>query len=187
MVLRPVRRMCLAVLAAGMAALLPATAHAQTVARSFEELRGRVLLGETVNIIDREGQSTRGKLVHLTAQDLTVETDAGDHTLEARHVVQVRARRSDPVLNGALIGAATLVVPGAIAAAFDDSSCRHADGCAGAVAIWLAMGASIGVGVDALVKGDVTVMKIPSGRFRGIALAPVLDHRRRGVLCAVRF
>ncbi|HSL22969.1 MAG TPA: hypothetical protein VK886_15665 [Vicinamibacterales bacterium] len=187
MILRPLQGTPLTALVIAAAGLLPATAHAQPVARSFEELRGRLLLGETVNVIDREGQTTRGRLVQLTARDLIVETDTGDQTMEAREVVQVRARRSDSLLNGALIGAAALVVPGAITVAVDESGCRRADSCAGAVAIWLAMGASIGVGIDALVKGDVTVMKVPSGGSRAIALAPVLGQRRRGVLCAIRF
>jgi hypothetical protein len=143
-----------------------------------------VLLGETVKVVDRNGEATRGRLLKLTDTDLTVQTPEQERTLQAADIVEVKARRSGPLWNGALIGAAAVLIPSGIAMAK-----YECDGCLLPVTLWAGVGAAAGVGIDALVKGDITVMKraAASGSASGFSVAPMLGRGRRGVLCSIRF
>ncbi|OFW10042.1 MAG: hypothetical protein A3H96_03560 [Acidobacteria bacterium RIFCSPLOWO2_02_FULL_67_36] len=179
------RRGCSVALVLGLAALLPATAQAQKVASNFDELHGRVLLGETVKVTDATGRATRGKLLKLTDTDLTVRIGEREQTVPGSDIVEVKARRMGPLWNGAVIGAAVpLTIFGVVWAKYGGGECYD---CATGLAIWTGIGAGLGVGIDALVKGDITVMKKGAPAKRSIAVAPVVSRDRRGVLCAIRF
>lgn len=164
--------------------LMPMSARAQGVASDFDGLHGRVLLGETVKVTDKDGVSIRGKLRRLTNTELTVAIADQERTVPAEEIAEVKARRSGPLWNGAVIGAASVLIPGAtIAAKYD---CVN---CALGILVWTGIGAAIGVGVDALIKGDVTVMKLaPAGAAKTrVSLAPVVQRERRGVFCTISF
>ncbi len=53
-------------------ALLPASAEAQTMARSFGELKGILKAEEIVAVIDKAGQETTGKVAEITASSLVL-------------------------------------------------------------------------------------------------------------------
>ncbi len=164
-------------------ALTAAPARGDEVARSFAALQGRVLLGETVTATDQAGRVVKGKLTGITATDLTLTTSEGPRTLVGSELVKVQARRSGPLWNGALIGAAVGVTPFIIAASQDEC-----DGCGPWAAVYTAIGAGVGVGIDALVKGNITVMKVESqGPKATVSLAPLIARDRKGVLCRVEF
>lgn len=164
--------------------LLPASARAQGIARNFEELHGRVLLGENVKVVTRDGAANRGKLLRLTDTDLTIVTDTVERTITAGDIGEVKARRSGPLWNGAVIGAAVVLIPSGIAIA--NYGCG---GCEVAVAVWTGIAAAAGVGIDALVKGDITVMKLSPATTarRGFTVAPIIQRDRRAVLCSISF
>jgi hypothetical protein len=168
------------------AGLVPTSARAQSgVARNFDELHGRVLLGETVKVVNKDGEATRGKLLRLTDTDLTVRVDGQYSTLAGADIVEVKARRSGPLWNGALIGAAVPVTLFGIAwASYDGGDCS---GCAPVLLLWSGIGAGIGVGIDALVKGDITVMRTDAAGRKKIAFAPLVQKNKKGVLCSIRF
>jgi hypothetical protein len=179
------RRTCVGMLVTVLLGLAPDAAFAQKVARTFDELQGRVLLGETVKVVDRDGQATRGKLLRLTATEITLRTAAGEQIIEGGNVAEVKARRSGPLWNGAVIGAAVPTAAGIAILAADNVTC---DNCAPAFLLWAGIGAAIGVGIDALVKGDVTVMKqSPAGAAKGFGVVPVVGRERQGLLCSIRF
>lgn len=164
--------------------LLPASAGAQGVANDFNGLHGRVLLGENVKVTSRDGVAIRGKLLRLTKEELTIRVNDQERTVQGSEIAEVKARRSGPLWNGAVIGAASVLIPSAVLATKYDCS-----NCAPGIAIWTGIGAAIGVGIDALVKGDITVMKMPSGsasktRF---SVAPAVQRERRAVLCTINF
>lgn len=186
MMFKGVRAPGVAMLAAALAGVWPTSAGAQGVATTFAELHGRVILGETVKVTNREGQSTRGTLLRLTASDLTVTTRGGERTITGIDIAQVKARRADGLLNGALIGAAAAAIPMGILAYQLDEDCAN---CAAGIALWAGIGAAAGMGIDALIKGDITVMKLASGPgpTRGFSVAPIVARDRRGVMCALRF
>ncbi len=164
-------------------ALTAAPARGDEVARTFAALQGRVLIGETVTVTDQAGQVAKGKLTSISPTEVTLNTNTGLQTFVGSDLVKVQARRSGPLWNGALIGAAVVLVPSAIAAA--NYEC---DGCAPWVLMYAAVGAGVGVGIDALVKGNVTVMKVePQGGKATVSLAPLIARDRKGVLCSVRF
>jgi hypothetical protein len=163
--------------------LWPAAAAAQEVVNSFPALQGRVLIGETVTVTDQAGLKTKGKLKGLTDSTIALETEKGPQTLQGDALTKVEAVRSGPLWNGALIGALVPTVPFVIIAAKEGCS-----GCATGAMIMAAMGAGIGVGIDALVKGNVTVMDAsrPDRKAR-LIIAPMIDKDRKGALCAIRF
>jgi hypothetical protein len=163
--------------------LLPADAGAQGVATDFDGLHGRVLLGENVKVTSRDGVSIRGRLLRLTKDDLTIRLDGQERTVPALEIAEVKARRSGPLWNGAVIGAASVAIPFAILSAKYD--CEN---CAVGGLVWTGIGAAIGVGIDALVKGDITVMKAPAaGAKTRVSVAPVVQRERRGVVFTIGF
>jgi hypothetical protein len=167
-----------------LAGLLPAEARAQGVATDFDGLQGRVLLGETVKVTSRDGVAVRGKLLRLTKDDMTIGTATAEQTLTAAQVAEVKARRSGPLWNGAVIGAAAVLVPSAfIVKAY---GCH---GCVPGILIATGIWSAVGVGIDALIKGDVTVMHVPPGQTSKtrVGVAPVIVGDRRAVLCTIRF
>jgi hypothetical protein len=184
MIITCVRAVWVATLAAALVGLWPARAGAQEVATSFADLHGRVILGESLKVISREGQLTRGKLLRLTASDLTVNTPAGERTITGIDIAQFKARRADSLMNGALIGAAAAAIPMGMLAYQLDEDCTN---CAVGIAVWAGIGAAAGMGIDALIKGDITVMKLASGSNGRLTVAPLVQRDRRGLVCAVRF
>jgi hypothetical protein len=165
--------------------LWPGRAAAQLVATSLDELQGRVALGETVKVIDQRGETITGKLTRLTTSELTVIARTGERTIPGANITQVKARRADPLWNGALIGAASALIPlGILGAALrDGGDCD----CAGTLTFWAGIGAVAGMGIDARLQGNVTVMKRASGRSQGLTVTPIIQRGRRGVLASIRF
>lgn len=161
-------------------ALCPAAAGAEEVSKTFAELQGRIMIGETITATDKAGQVTKGKLASITPTELTLNVQDGPRTLPGNALAKVQARRSGPLWNGALIGAAVAAAPVIGLAA----GCGDCEVNAGA-ALVIGIGAGIGAGIDALWKGNVTVMQV--GQEKKVSLAPLVTKGRKGVLCSVRF
>jgi hypothetical protein len=107
------------------------------------------------------GEVIPGFYKSLSNDMLTVLTDeTKERTLPKTAVekVMTREKRSGPLWNGAVIGAAIPATIGII-------GCSAYDGergpCFGVTAIWAAIGAGVGVGIDALYKGQITLYKAP--------------------------
>jgi hypothetical protein len=83
--------------------LAPNPAPAQTVSTSFEELRQVLKKGQTVVVTDATGQRTKGKVGDLSPSSLVVLVPEA-RTFTKLTVSEIRV--TDPVSNGALIGAA---------------------------------------------------------------------------------
>ena len=117
--------------------------------------------------------------------------DAGPTTIAeaarrvpAPNLVQVESRRSDSLWNGAVIGAAVGVTSGLLL-------CRTMEpwsNCLDDVGPMLrtgALGAAIGIGIDALIrKREVVSQPAPS---REVYVAPMVGRGAGGVRLAVRF
>lgn len=137
-----------------LAAVLPARAQAQSVARTFDELRMLVGSGDTVFVTEQTGPERRARVLEITGSSLAVLVDGGRRDLEEGGVMRIRMRGGDPLWNGAVIGAVTgvgiVVAIGAALDGFDDCSaqCVALDG-----GIYGGLGALVGVGIDALIKG----------------------------------
>jgi hypothetical protein len=85
-------------------ALGPVSAEAQTLARSFEELRGIVKAEEPVIVTDMRGRSIKGALTTVDDDSLLIVTGGRTQTFTRSEVNTVRV--ADGLGNGALIGAA---------------------------------------------------------------------------------
>lgn len=161
-------------------ALLPALAHAQPAARTFDELATHVRPSEDIWVTDRSGTERKARLADVTATTLTIQTGPGQVHLKVDDVVRVRQRRPDPKWNGALIGAAT-------ALAFPVWLCRNSyetgETCGenvhalGFVAV---VGAGIGAWLDSMIKGRKVVYERPGGTA-GLRISPQLSRRSIGV------
>jgi hypothetical protein len=153
-------------------ALLPAVARAQAVARSFEDARRALKVGETVVVTDESGRETKGRVEELTASSLTV----GTRIFAEETVTEIRM--ADSLWNGALIGAAI----GAGLAAWDYAIDPSEPGNAAISAIAISAGAAIGAGIDAL-KSRL----LYSSSRREVGLSLLVEAKRRGVAVSLRF
>jgi hypothetical protein len=93
-------------LSATVVLLFATPAGAQSVATSFQELRGLVTPGETIYVTDFGGLTLKGTLVDLSDSSVPLLR------MSEREVNSIRIRRSDRWWNGPLIGFATGAIPG---------------------------------------------------------------------------
>ena len=118
-----------------------------------------------------------------TAVSLTSAAAEEARRLAAQGTIPVERRRNDSVLNGAIIGAAAGVASGL-------AICRLTepwDVCndPGPLVRFGAVGAGIGIAIDALIRRNETVY-IPAGNTQ-LHVAPVVRRGAKGLQVAVRF
>jgi hypothetical protein len=178
------RRLCLGL---AVAALTPAIAGAQ----GFDPNKIRV--GQTVLVRDLTGAETRGVVQSADESKLVVKYGSGllrdpsDSTnlLDDTRVFTPgdvdRVRRPGPIWDGAVKGALVALVPIGIIASYDCSGCRMG----GPYVTILAIGAGIGIGIDAL-WGPKTVYRNRAASRR-VSLVPVIGKERRGFAASIRF
>ena len=99
-------------------------------------------------------------------------------------VVRIERRRSDSLLNGALIGAGAGVASGLLLCRAMEPwrNCRDD---VGPMLGFGAIGAGIGMGIDALIRGGETIYQ-PAGTTR-LQVAPVVGRSAGGLRVAVSF
>jgi hypothetical protein len=118
----------------------------------LEDLALRVNLGDQLRIEDRSGIATTGRLTRLTADELTVQNDAGEKHFTRETIRQVAVRQR-PLRTAVLIGAGAGSVAGAIAACTGPNR----EECLDASIMSAALGAGLGLGVGALAHKTTTV------------------------------
>jgi hypothetical protein len=140
----------------------------QQPASSFEELKLRVAVGETVYVVDISGQETKGRIATLSQVALTLAVDGTGRDFAADTIRRIERRRRDSVWDGVLIGAGAGALMGfAVGRTADSPDCpRSGIECGqGAVigtvggALWGAVGGWI---TDMLMRKRETVYS-----FRG--------------------
>lgn len=155
-------RMTGAIRLAAAATLATATiASAQGVVSSFEELAGRLRIGQRIWVTDATGREVRGRLQGISSGQLVLKAD-GVKTFVASDVRRVRARDRDSLKNGTLIGlgaGAGMGTAWCVGAIADDSGDVDAGvECAEGYTVFPGLGALIGLAVDALVPGKMRVV-----------------------------
>ena len=137
----------------------------------------------TVWITDADGREEKTRIVGVSGGIVT--TSAGDEVrrLRTADVMRVKARHSDSLLNGALIGAGVALASGLFLCSLEESweNCRD-DG--GPMLRTGALGAGIGIGIDALIRGRRTIYEAGTTRLRA---APIVAPRVRGLQVSLRF
>ncbi|MFN8059502.1 MAG: hypothetical protein U0Q12_10070 [Vicinamibacterales bacterium] len=134
---------------------------AQAPATSFESLVARLRVGQRIWVTDAAGREVRGRIERLSASGLVLRA-RGLETFAAADVRRVRARARDSLRSGTLIGLGiggafgTAWCAGAIADDSGDIDARVE--CAEGFTVFPALGALIGLVVDALIPGRARVV-----------------------------
>ena len=160
--------------APGSGAAVPGSRAAGGVHASLlEDLGLRVNLDDELRVEDQSGVRTTGRLTHLTADAITVHTDAGERQFGRETVRRVAVRRQ-PLRMAVLIGAGAGAAIGAVAACTgpDREECADAPIMAGA------LGAGLGLAVGALVHR--TTIVYPEAENQTLVI-PVISRDAAGV------
>jgi hypothetical protein len=167
-------------------ALWPVSAEAQTMARSFEELRGMVKADETVIVIDTRGRRVKGALTAVNQDSLSLATDGRTQTFARSEVSTVRV--PDGVGNGVLIGAGTGLgaALGILAILGSQDGYVLPSAKVGAPILLSSVGALVGALVDRAHEGG-RVLYVSPGQTSGLVVSPLLWKDRQGVFVSVRF
>jgi len=145
----------------------------------LEDLALRVNLNDQLRVDDRSGVGTTGRLTHLTADEITLQTAGGEKHFTREIVRQVAVRRQPlrmAVLIGAGVGAATGAVAGC--AGPDREECADAPIIAGA------FGAGLGLAVGALIHKTTIVYPEPAKRT---FIVPAISRGAVGVRVSRRW
>ena len=189
-----IRRARTAFLVVGWIVATTAAVSAQEAAASFDALAGRIHVGERIWVTDATGREVRGELERISSDGLVLKAD-GPETFAAADVRRVRARDRDSLKNGTLIG---LGIGGAMGTAWcigaiaDDSGDIDARvECAEGFTVFPALGALIGLAVDALIPGKLRVVyqaSLPRQASRaGLMVVPLFSSRVKGLAVSFVF
>jgi len=139
----------------------------------LEDLALRVNLDDQLRVDDRSGVGTTGRLTRLTAEEITLQTAAGEKHFTLETVRQIAVRRQ-PLRMAVLIGAGVGAATGAVAACTgpDREECADAPIMAGA------FGAGLGLALGALIHK--TTIVYPEAEKRTLVL-PVISRDAVGV------
>ena len=182
------------VLATAVVLATAAAASGQELAASFDALAGRIEVGQPIWVTDASGREIHGRLERLSSDGLVVRTD-GLQTFAASDVRRVRARFRDPLKNGTLIG---LGIGGGMASVWCVSAIADDSGtvnprveCAEGVIVFPALGALIGLAVDAVIPGRVRVLYEAAVREGGppasLIVRPLVSPHVHGVAVSFVF
>ncbi|MEO8071557.1 MAG: hypothetical protein ABI652_09150 [Acidobacteriota bacterium] len=171
-----------------MIALSPPLAGAQTPARSLDQLQSRVHPGETVTLTDIDGREVTGAIVNVSSSALVLLVASVQRDFQEAGILAVRERRDDSLTNGAIWGggigvAALLSIARAGVGADGPWSGKNT---AHMTYVAAGVGCGIGVAIDAMIKGHLTLYARPSPAS-GVTVIPVFSGARRGALVAIRF
>jgi len=169
---------------------------AQTVGSSdADAIRQRVKEGQKVRITDDQGREWQGRIEELAPNHLVLLTK--DRQLrDVPYAAILRIDRPhDTLANGALIGFVSGAVYGLLAVLAEENadcepgaffSCGDPTAAAYVVIppVLGAVGAGIGVAIDAVVRRDPTLFRRRDSR---VMLAPLLGREVRGVSLSVRW
>lgn len=149
--------------AAAAAAQPPDVSPAGQSMPSLQELRNFVRPGETIYVVDAQGEETKGRLLNILDGSITLAVDGTRRDFSAEFIRQIDRTRRDSVKNGVLIGLATGAMAGySIGRRWDSPTCPRAGiecgqgGTTGAFggAFWGAIGGWI---TDALIRTRETI------------------------------
>jgi len=125
----------------------------------LQDLALRVNLDDQLRVEERSGVRTIGRLTRLTADEITLQTAAGEKHFTRETVRQVAVRRQ-PIRMAVLIGAGAGAAVGAVAGCVGPDS----EECADAPIIAGTFGAGLGLAVGALVHRTTIVYPEPEQR-----------------------
>lgn len=169
----------LSLLLCGLALATGGGCAARQPARSFPDLQQRVKPGQTVFVTDETGSETKGKLLGISATDLTLDVNGVRRPMNSGSIRHVD-RYGDSLWNGALIGVA-IAIPAMLISDPRYQACTNdpqklcADAQAGQRALAIGMMGALGAGIDALIRSRHQVYVAagqPSSAVRRVTISP---------------
>jgi hypothetical protein len=169
-------------------AISAASAGAQELAGSFDQLRVLVRVGDAVRVTDSRGQEVRGSIADLSGSSLVLQAGGARRTFLEADIASIHQRRNDSLANGAKWGFAVgagLGVLGGISIA------REYEGGSGVSLIPIlglvygAIGAGAGAGIDAMHASEQPIYAPHA--MRKVVVRPVLTPDRKGVVASLSF
>lgn len=159
-------------------------ASAQAPAGATPNLETTLVPGTTAWITDSDGVESKTRIVSLADDIVTIAAGDRIRHLRTTDVTRVRVRHSDSVLNGALIGAGAAVASGLFLCRLTEpwENCRDDVGPMFRIG---AIGAGIGITIDALIRGRKTIYVAP-GTPR-LHAAPIVGRRAAGLQMSFTF
>ena len=163
-------------------AMAPALAFGQTPPSDapFEAVQGRLRVGQVAEVVDNTGLTVRGKVLEISGSTLVLTGGAGTRSFTGQDVTIIR--RTGPIWDGAIKGAIIGAAPWIAVA----SGCNSCEGIWPAAASTAAIGAAIGVGIDALF-GPRTVYRASPVGSRTVRVIPTVSRERKGLRAAIAF
>jgi hypothetical protein len=139
----------------------------------------------TVWITDSGGREEKTRIVGVSGDIVTTAAGEEIRRLRTTDVTRVRVRHSDSLINGALIGAGAGVASGLLLCNLTEpwENCRDDVGPMLRIG---AVGAGIGIGIDALIRGRRTIYEAGQGETRLYA-APIIARHARGLRVSFSF
>ena len=161
------------------ASVPPSRAASGVQASLLEDLALRVNLDDQLRVEDQSGGRTTGRLTRLTADEITLQTAAGEKHFTRETVRQVAVRRQ-PLRMAVLIGAGAGAATGAVAACTGPER----EECADAPIMAGAFGAGLGLAVGALIHKTTIVYPEPEKRT---LILPAISRDAVGVRVSRRW
>ena len=163
-----------------LAVLVSLNASSAAAQSTFGNLPSKVKPGEDVIIQTENGTVAKGKVEAVSESTLTISDAAKTlHTFAPAEVRRVR--KPGPIWNGAIVGALSAALPTALlCAAADDAT-----GCGELILGVTAIGAGIGLGIDAAIPPR-TLYRRPAGTSK-VGLVPVVGKDRQALFATLRF
>ena len=161
-------------------------------ASSLVQLQRTIKPGETVAVTNASGVEIRGRIARVSPEAITLALPGGEMTIEERQLRDVQ-RIGDPLWNGALIGLGAGFGAGLLSMARCDAGLVCGAAAGPVVLVESAVGAGLGIGIDALHRGRKLVYvnrdtAVPSSTSKAsINVSPVFGGTTRGVMMSVRF
>jgi hypothetical protein len=139
----------------------------------------------TVWITDVSGREEKARILSASGGTLTIVDGEDVRRLPMTGVMRIRARQPDVVLNGALIGAAAAVASGLFLCNLTEpwENCRDDVGPMFRIG---AIGAGVGIGIDALIRGRKTIYEA-SPAATTFEVAPIVGRHGRGLQVSLHF
>jgi hypothetical protein len=166
--------------------LLSASIGSTAAAQPAEsDLDSTLTPGTTAWITDVSGREVKTRIVTVSGSVVTASAHGELRRFETTDIKRIEVRQSDSLLDGALIGAGAAIAFGLVVCTAMEpwENCRDDVGPmlrAGAV------GAGIGIGIDALIRGRRTVYE-GAPRPVGVHAAPILSRYEKGFRVSVSF
>jgi hypothetical protein len=148
----------------------PGAGMAQTVTRTFDDLRAESHHGETVSVTDQGGTTVKGRVVRISATSIDLLVNDGSREWAASDVAWITQRRGHAV-QGALTGLAIGAMYG-VYLGVADGYCQnyHYEGCARddaemtpiVAALFGGIGAGVGAAIGAAIRTERVLYAAPS-------------------------